>query len=164
MPQLDQTWSYPSQIFWLIITFGLLYLLCWKILLPGIEKILNERQERVNADVRRAAELKEQAEKTLADYEVAVAKANAEAQAVIRQAATDISEDNAKAGQALADQLAKRADEATQRIEAAKADAMSNIWPTVSETAVAASGRLMGKTLSAKDVTSIVDGLKKGTA
>ncbi|MGB0843915.1 MAG: ATPase [Alphaproteobacteria bacterium] len=164
MPQLEQIWSYPSQIFWLFVTFGLLYLLCWKVLLPGIEKILNERQERIDADIRRAAELKEQAEKTLADYEIAVAKANAEAQAVLRQTAADISEESAKAGQALADQLSKRADEATKRIETAKNEAMTNIWPTVSETAVAASERLMGKSLTAKDVKSVVDGLKKGAA
>ena len=61
MPQLDPS-SYASQIFWLVVTFVILYLLMWKVALPRVSALLRERQERIDDDLEKASRLKAEAE------------------------------------------------------------------------------------------------------
>ena len=56
MPQLDFA-TFPTQIFWLCITFLLLYLVMWKVVIPRISGVLEERQSRVENDLERAEQL-----------------------------------------------------------------------------------------------------------
>ena len=56
LPQLDAL-TFPSQIFWLIVCFATLYYLLSKRALPRVGDILEARQERIAADLDRAAQL-----------------------------------------------------------------------------------------------------------
>jgi len=53
MPQLDPT-TFVPQLFWLAITFVLLYLAMWKLVIPKIGEILQDRQIRIDNDLERA--------------------------------------------------------------------------------------------------------------
>ena len=77
MPQLDTAW-FASQIFWLVITFGVLYLALAGKYLPRVRNILAERRTKIKSDIEEAEKLKNQAEKLRADYEALVAKSRAE--------------------------------------------------------------------------------------
>ena len=81
MPQLDQIWSYPSQVFWLVVSFAVLYYVLSRIALPKVSDLLQERQERIDADLEKAENLKKEAETVLAAYEAAMADARGKAQA-----------------------------------------------------------------------------------
>ena len=48
MPQLEQIHTFLGQIFWLVVTFGFLYVVLWKAALPRVASILLERQERID--------------------------------------------------------------------------------------------------------------------
>ena len=50
--------SYPSQIFWLIITFGALYVFMWKIAIPQLRTTVEERKDKVSMDLNDAEQLK----------------------------------------------------------------------------------------------------------
>jgi len=56
MPQLDFT-TYSSQIFWFIICFSALLTIASKIILPRITQIIKNRQDLIDADVKRSQEL-----------------------------------------------------------------------------------------------------------
>ena len=67
MPQLNpEFWS--GQIFWLILIFSTLYLIIWKIFLPRITYIVENRKSRIVNDLDEAQKLKESAEKKLEVY------------------------------------------------------------------------------------------------
>ena len=95
MPQLDPTW-FVSQIFWLIVMFGILYILMSKVALPPVDKVLEDRQKRIEDDIRRATELKEEAEAALKNYEDALKGANAEAKKIIADAKDEMAALSAK--------------------------------------------------------------------
>ena len=57
-PPLD-TKTFPSQIFWLVIFFALLYALMSKLVLPKIACILEARRNRIEGDLARASALKD---------------------------------------------------------------------------------------------------------
>jgi len=53
MPQLDLS-TFPSQIFWLAVFFVVLYLLMAKLAIPKIERVIDERRNRVENDLDKA--------------------------------------------------------------------------------------------------------------
>lgn len=78
LPQLNPD-SYASQVFWLVVTFLILYFLCAKIFLPRLGGIIEERRNRIADDFDQAAEFKTQAEEAEATFNKALADARAKA-------------------------------------------------------------------------------------
>ena len=72
LPQFE-TSNFPSQIFWAIISFGILLLLFRKYILPPIHHILDERVSRIRGDMEEAEKMKQQAEQVLVDYHAVLA-------------------------------------------------------------------------------------------
>ena len=146
MPQLEQIDTYLGQVFWLAVTFALLYLILWRAALPRITDVLTRRQERMDEDLRKAESLKEEAAGVLAAYEAATAKARAEAQAILRESADAFAaraaERHGEAGRRIAGETAA----SERRIEAARAAALENVEALAVEIAEAAAARLTGLT------------------
>ena len=61
--------TFPSQLFWLIITFGILYLFMWRTAIPKLRNTIEERQDKILLDINEAEKLKSEAEETLREYE-----------------------------------------------------------------------------------------------
>jgi F-type H+-transporting ATPase subunit b len=78
LPQLDAT-HYPSQLLWLAISFGLLYWLLSRVLLPKVEGTLKRRRHQIEADLAGARQLQKQSEDVAAAYEAALAEARTQA-------------------------------------------------------------------------------------
>ncbi len=72
---MPQFWleDFLPQIFWLVVSFVILYLLMARIALPRIADVLEQRQNRIASDLDKAQELQADSEKTLADYEAQLA-------------------------------------------------------------------------------------------
>ena len=79
MPQLNPE-SFTSQIFWLVVTFLIFFLIAWRVGLPKIGRVLEDRRERIDRDVSKAVELRNEAETVLAEYEKLSAEGRAEHQ------------------------------------------------------------------------------------
>lgn len=93
MPQLDVT-TFPSQLFWLGVSFLVLYGILTYVALPKIGRVLDSREKTLEEKINAASLYREQAENLLAEYESALAQARREAQektqAVARAVASDI--------------------------------------------------------------------------
>ena len=64
--------TFPSQLFWLAITFVALYVVMARIALPQIGAIFQARRERISGDLAEAQKLKSESEIALAEYERAL--------------------------------------------------------------------------------------------
>ena len=84
MPQLEVS-TFVPQLFWLAITFGLLFLLMAKLGLPRVGGLLEARRKRIDDDLAQAAQLKAEAEAALAAYQQTMAAARAQAQAAVKE-------------------------------------------------------------------------------
>ncbi|HEX5279041.1 MAG TPA: hypothetical protein VFW28_03080 [Micropepsaceae bacterium] len=143
LPQLDVT-SYPSQLFWLLITFGLLFLFFWRVTLPMIEGVLRERRNRIEGDLATAEKMRQQAADALAGYEAEMAGARSRAQQILAE--------NRKTIAASLDALKSKAKAETQatvkqaedRVYAERARAMASLRPAAAEAAADIVGRLIG--------------------
>ena len=132
LPQMDFS-TYPSQIFWLAITFGVLYWLMSSLILPRLGGMIEERRDRIADDLDTAAEFRRQAEEAEAAYNAALSDARAKAQAIAAQTRADVeaeiselqamADEKAAASVAAAEErLAKMKDDATAKVKDAAAD------------------------------------------
>ena len=144
MPQLQQLGTYPSQVFWLFVTFVVLFLVMRFAVIPKITQVLEQRRDKMEGDLDRAAALKEEAEATLAEYEAAVANGRAKAQEVIRQTAEEMSNKATAEHQEVAKRLAEQIREAEGRIAEARNAAMADVRSMSAEVAQTAVERLAG--------------------
>jgi len=151
LPQFDPA-PWPSEIFWALAIFLLLYILISRVFVPAIGGTINAREDKIAGDIseaRRARDLA-QAELDAAAGELAAARARAQ------KLALDARED-AKAAVA-ARQAAEDAKIATTlaaaeaRIATARAEAMGHVRSIAVETAEAMIERLTGVEAPRSDV------------
>ena len=162
MPQLEQIHTYLSQIVWLVITFGFLYLVLWKTALPRVSSILLERQNRIDEDIRKAEAFRKEANDAVAAYEKLVADARSSSQDLIRAANEKLSAEATAQQNALTEKIKKDLSEAEMRIEKARTDAIKNIQVVSIEVAQAATSRLIGTEVSKGDAEAAVTAAIQG--
>lgn len=160
-PPFDPNFFVP-QLVWLVITFGLLYLLMSRIALPRVGGILEARRERIAGDLDKAAELREQTDDAIATYEKALADARAEALKIAGETRDSMkAETDALRAEADA-KIDAQLTEAEERITATKDKALAGVREVASETAAAIINRLTGETADAQSVVSAVDTALEG--
>lgn len=143
LPQLNPA-TFPTQIFWLALTFITLYYLLSKKALPRVAEVLEERQERISRDLSKAASLKEEAEAVMAQVDKSLAGARSEAQAVIAQVAAEIDANNQARQAKLNADITERLRTAEANIAAAKEQALANVRSVAADIARDVAGRLAG--------------------
>lgn len=143
MPQFDPQW-FVSQIFWLVVTFAVLYFIMSKLVLPRISSVLEEREERIADDLDKAQQLMREAETVMAGYERNMAEAREQAQQALRAAQEQAARETAEAHARLAAELADQTRTAEARIAAARAEAVGQVQEIAIDVARAATQRLIG--------------------
>lgn len=145
LPQLDMS-TYPSQIFWLAVTFGFLYLVMSRVVLPRLGGAIEERRDRIADDLDQAAEFRRKSEEAEAAYNAALADARARSQAIAGENRAAIEAEIADL-QAEADaDAAKLIAAAEARIAAMKANATSKVREAAQDTAKAIVAALIDET------------------
>ena len=161
MPQLDIT-TFSTQIFWLVITFGALFLIMWRVTVPRISDALEARQKRIDDNLAKAAEFKRDAEAAISAYEDSLASARSTAHSAIVEANATITEETAARDAALNKTLKSMLDESEANIAKAVDDAMGNVREVAEEVAATACERLLGEQIDPITVTSAVgDAIKE---
>lgn len=144
MPQFEQLDTFASQIFWLIVTFSVLYIILSRMVLPRIGTVVTTRQKKIDDDLGRAESLKQKAATVQEAYEVSLAKAAEDARAVHKQAAEEIAAKSEKAHAKLSASLADDAKQADARIAESKTATLEELQAGAVEVVQAATERLIG--------------------
>jgi F-type H+-transporting ATPase subunit b len=156
MPQLDIS-TFASQIFWLVVSFVVLYVLMAKIGLPRVGAVLEARRRRREEDLDRAAQLRQEAEAVVAAYESVRARAREQAQATIRETTERLAAAAADRQRELAAVLAERTGAAEREIAAAKERAFSEIRGVAADVAASVAAKLTGSPPDQGTITAAVD-------
>jgi F-type H+-transporting ATPase subunit b len=163
LPQLDLA-TYPSQVFWLVISFVVLYFLVAKLAMPRIAEVLEERQERIEDDLDKAETLKKEAYQVRIEYEKALSAAREKAQEATRHAQEEIAKRSAEAESAAQVKVTVMLEEAEKRIAASKTgaegkpgDPISSLERSVAQEVVAnAVQKLIGVDVTAADIDAAI--------
>jgi len=155
-PPFDPEFFVP-QLVWLVLTFGLLYLLMGRLALPRVAGIIESRRERIADDLGKAGELNGQAEQAQAEYEQALSDARAKAHKIAGETRDKM---KAEADDLRADTDAKLDEQlsaAEKRISETKDKALSNVRDVAADAAATIVHQLTGETVDQSAVSGAVD-------
>ena len=160
MPQLNPEF-WVSQIFWLTITFGILYVVLSKLILPKISSNLESRKLQISDNIEAADKQRKESDAKLKEYEEIITKSKIEAKNIFNQAREKVLKDiNAKR-----DVLDKQIDEeivkAENEINKLRKDAPIKINKIAIETASELTQKLIGAEVNNSSISAIVDDLSK---
>ena len=155
MPQLDPEF-WVSQIFWLIITFGILYLVLSKLILPKISENLETRKSQVLDNLELAEKQRNDSEAKLKEFENIILKSKTEAKNLFNESRKKLLEDINKKRQKLEEELDKEIKIVESEIEELKIKSPDKINKIAIETSSDLINQLIGANINNSSITAIV--------
>ena len=144
MPQLNPA-SYPSQLFWLGLTFIMMYVLMSRSVLPRISDVLENRRARREGDLALADKLTREAQTAKTDYEALFLEAKNGANQMIADTEAAIRATEDKETAQLDKTLAEKLQQAEAAVRASVEDARARLVPVAVDVAAAAVKSIVGK-------------------
>jgi F-type H+-transporting ATPase subunit b len=154
-PPFDSS-TFGSQLIWLALAFGALYLLMSKVALPRVSRILDERHGKITADLDEAARLKSQTDAAISSYEKALSDARANAQAIAGETRDKLQAETDTRRKALEADLNVKLEAAERQIVEGKTRAMQNVRGIAADATAAIVQQLVGRTPSTDEVDAAV--------
>jgi len=161
MPQLDFS-TFPNQIFWLVVTLVVLYLILSRIALPRIATVLAERQGAIQRDLDKAEEMKRASVDAENDYNKALADARQQANEIVAETKADIQKDLDKAIAKADAEIAAKAAESETAIAAIRDSATKSVKDVANSTAAEIVKAVMPGAGDAKTIKAAVAAIMKG--
>jgi len=149
-PPFDTT-TFPSQFFWLAVTFAFLFTVLWRVAGPRINGAITNRRGAINGAIAEAGKARGDAEAAQSAYENALASARGRANALAEETRAKL---NAEIAKAKADADAKAHDAmaaADARIAGTRESAKATVTTAARDAAIAIVERLTGDRVSAED-------------
>jgi F-type H+-transporting ATPase subunit b len=160
MPQLNPL-DWAPQLIWLVITFGILYLLMKRVALPKIGSVIEMRQGRIADDLEAADKLRRETQEAIAAYEQALAEAKARAHGIAQEARNRLKDEVGAERAALERDLSAKSAEAEAQIHQAKVSALKEVNAVASDTATEIVRRLIGIAPTKPEVSAAVAAARK---
>ena len=160
MPQLNPEF-WISQIFWLTITFGILYIILSKLILPKISSNLELRKSQIQENIEAAEKQRENSENKLKEFDEIILKSKLEAKNIFKNAKEKILKDINSKKDILDNQINEEIQKAEKEISLLKKDAPERINKIAIETSSELLKKLIGAEVNNSSISAIVNDLSK---
>lgn len=160
MPQLDFS-VFPSQMFWLVVSFFVMFFVMNKFIIPKTAEMINLRKEKIDNDLEKADEIKKLVEETLEKYNNALQNANNKAAISLQKTREELNDTVARRQEELSLRLRAEIEESERKIELAKNRAISRIEEDAPVLVVEILTKLGFSGINIKDAADIVNVLKE---
>ena len=160
MPQLNPEF-WVSQIFWLSATFGIMYLVLSKLILPKISSNLEARKSQISDNIEAADRQREESEIKLKEYQKVIAKSKEDAKNIFNQAREKALKEIDVKRNILNKQIDEEIKKAEEEINQLRKDAPSKINKIAIETASDLTQKLIGTGINNSSISAIVDDFLK---
>ena len=160
MPQLNPEF-WISQIFWLTLTFGILYLVLSKLILPKISANLETRKSQILENIEAAEKQREDSEMKLKEYEEIISKSKLEAKTIFNQAREKALKDINAKKEVLEGQIDEEISKVEEEIKTLRNGAPDKINKIAIETSSELIQKLIGAEVNNSSISAIVDDLSR---
>ena len=160
MPQLNPEF-WISQIFWLTLTFGILYIVLSKLILPKISDNLESRKSQILENIEAAEKQRQNSEEKLKEYEEIVSKSKMEAKNIFNQAREKALKDISAKKEVLDGQIDEEIRKAEEEIKTLRNGAPDKINKIAIETSSELIQKLIGAEVNNSSISAIVDDLSR---
>ena len=133
LPQLDIT-TWPSQLFWLVVTFVIGYILISSLVAPSISSVLENRSTKISDDLETAKKAQDDAKEVYTSYEKSLSEARSQAAIAAAKALEEAKAETASRDAAINKKLAVSAKKAEARLSEMRDEALSSLEDLATET------------------------------
>ena len=160
MPQLNPEF-WISQIFWLTLTFGVLYVILSKLILPKISANLELRKSQIQENIGAAENQRENSDLKLKEYDSIISKSKLDAKNIFKIAREKMLKDINSKREILEKQIDEEIKKVEQEINILKKGAPEKINRIAIETSSELVKKLIGADINNSSISAIVDDLSK---
>ena len=160
MPQLNPEF-WISQIFWLVLTFGTMYVVLSKFILPKISNNLESRKSQILENIEAAEKQRQDSEAKLKEYDEVILKSKSEAKTMFNQTREKALKDIMAKKEVLDRQIDDEINKAEKEIEVLRASAPDKINKIAIETSSELLEKLIGSGVNSSSISAIVDDLSR---
>tara|TARA_B100000287_G_scaffold233029_1_gene219394 strand:+ start:235 stop:825 length:591 start_codon:yes stop_codon:yes gene_type:complete len=160
MPQLNPEF-WVSQIFWLLLTFGILYIVLSKFILPKISGNLEARKSQILENIEMAEKQREQSEIKIKEFEKIILDSKNKAKNYFNDARKKVLEDINKKREVLENEISEEIKAAEKEIANLKNNAPEKINKIAIETSADLIKQLIGIEVNNSSISAIVEDLSK---
>ena len=160
MPQLNPEF-WVSQIFWLTLTFGILYIVLSKAILPKISSNLELRKSQIQENIEAAEKQRIESDTKLKEYDDLILKSKIKAKNIYKDAREKVIKDINLKKEVLDRQIDEEIKKAEKEIEVLKKNAPEKINKIAIETSSELIKKLIGTEINSSSISTIVDDLSK---
>lgn len=156
-PPFD-TATFPSQLFWLAVTFSLLFVVLWRLAGPRINGVITLRRTAINSAIADAAAARAEAQAAQASYDESLKAAKNRANAFAEETRQALNAEIAKAKAQADASAAKAMQDADARIAATRETAKAAVGAAARDAAIQIVERLTGDVVSADEAAKAIGG------
>ena len=160
MPQLNPEF-WISQIFWLTLTFGVLYIILSKLILPKISANLELRKSQIQENIEAAEKQRESSESKLKEYDEIILKSKLKAKNIFKDAREKVLKDINSKKEILDKQIVEEINNAEKEIGTLRESAPEKINKIAIETSSELVKKLISAEVNNSSISAIVDDLAK---
>ena len=160
MPQLNPEF-WISQIFWLTLSFGALYIILSKLILPKISANLELRKSQIQENIEAAEKQRESSESKLKEYDQIILKTKLKAKNIFKDARDKALKDINSKKEVLDNQIDDEIKKAEKEIELLRKGAPEKINKIAIETSSDIVKKLIGADINNSSLSAIVEDLIK---
>ena len=160
MPQLDPEF-WISQIFWLTISFGFLFIFLSKFVLPRISENLENRKSQILENIEMAEKHREESEAKIKEYEKIIEDSRLKAKGIINDAKIKIKSEINLKKDALENEINSEIVLAEKEIEDLKKRSPDKIQKIAIDTSKDLLKQLIGADINQSSISAIVEDLSK---
>ena len=163
MPQIVQLPDiFFSQLFWLLLVFGIIYFVIGRGMVPKIQSVVHSREDRIAADLAAAQKAREDAEALEEGYRQRMDISRSEAMKLAQEAKQAAAKDAEARLKKVDDQVGAKIAEAEERIRSSVSKAMAEIETVAAEAAQELVGKLTGASVSSAEAKQAVKAVLHG--
>ena len=160
MPQLNPKFWF-SQIFWLILSFGILFVIMSKLILPKISKNLEVRKSQILENIESAEKQREESENKIKEYEKIIFKSKNEAKNYFNKTREKILKDIDKKKAVLETEINEEILKVEKEISELKNKSPEKINKIAIETSSDLIKHLIGVDVNNSSISAIVEDISK---
>ena len=160
MPQLNPEF-WISQIFWLTLIFGSLYVLLAKLILPKISDNLESRKSQITENIESAEKQRKESDQKLKDYEKLINDAKNEAKSIFNQTREKILRDVNNKKDSLEKEIFEEINTAEKEILDLKKKSPEKINKIAIETSANLVKQIIGAEVNNSNISAIVEDISK---
>jgi len=147
----------PGLMIWTLIAFGITFFVLRKFAFGPIQKIIDERRDRIENAIAEADNARNEARELLEQHRALIGQAKSESAEILAEARKVSDAQMARVREEAEEERQRRLEETRKQIDAETARAIDQIRGEVADLTVEATQRVVGKVLDAEDQRRLID-------